>query len=112
MAWSLLVAPAAEDVGLAWTRPRPVAGGPHHRGRPPALQILGTKPGSRLVSSVFLMCLPGEVVIEGDCVINPQPGAKDLADIAIQSAASLYSRRVRRVSAPEYSATRSFRPCA
>ena len=54
----------------------------------PALQILGTKPGSRLVSSVFFMCLPQEVVIYGDCAINPQPGAEDLADIAIQSAAS------------------------
>jgi len=54
----------------------------------PALQILGTGPGSRLVSSVFFMCLPDEVVIYGDCAINPQPGAEDLADIAIQSAAS------------------------
>jgi phosphate acetyltransferase len=52
------------------------------------LQILGTMPGSRLVSSVFFMCLPDEVVIYGDCAINPQPGADDLADIAIQSAAS------------------------
>jgi phosphate acetyltransferase len=54
----------------------------------PALQILGTMPGSRLVSSVFFMCLPDEVVIYGDCAINPQPGADELADIAIQSAAS------------------------
>ncbi len=54
----------------------------------PALQILGTKPGSRLVSSVFFMCLPDEVVIYGDCAINPRPGAEDLADIAISSAAS------------------------
>src|ERR1022692_3687120 len=34
------------------------------------------------------MCLPDEVVIYGDCAINPQPDAEDLADIAIQSAAS------------------------
>ena len=54
----------------------------------PALQILGTKPGSRLVSSIFFMCLPDQVVIYGDCAINPQPNAEDLADIAIQSAAS------------------------
>jgi phosphate acetyltransferase len=54
----------------------------------PALQILGTKPGSRLVSSIFFMCLPDQVLIYGDCAINPQPSAKDLADIAIQSAAS------------------------
>jgi len=54
----------------------------------PALQILGTKPGSRLVSSVFFMCLPDEVIIYGDCAINPKPDAEDLADIAIASAAS------------------------
>jgi phosphate acetyltransferase len=54
----------------------------------PALQILGAKPGVRLVSSIFFMCLPDEVVIYGDCAINPQPDAEDLADIAIQSAAS------------------------
>jgi len=54
----------------------------------PALQIIGTRPGSRLVSSVFFMCLPDEVVIYGDCAINPQPDARELADIAVQSAAS------------------------
>jgi len=54
----------------------------------PALQILGTRPGSRLVSSVFFMCLPDEVVVYGDCAIKPEPDAEDLADIAIQSAAS------------------------
>jgi phosphate acetyltransferase len=54
----------------------------------PALQILGTREGCRLVSSVFFMCLPEEVVVYGDCAINPLPGADDLADIAIQSAAS------------------------
>jgi phosphate acetyltransferase len=57
----------------------------------PALQILGTRPGTRLVSSVFFMCLPDEVVVYGDCAINPQPSAEDLADIAIQSAASTWS---------------------
>ena len=54
----------------------------------PALQIIGTKPGVRLVSSIFFMCLPDQVVIYGDCAINPQPDAGDLADIAIQSAES------------------------
>jgi len=54
----------------------------------PALQIIGPKPGARLVSSVMFMCLPDEVVVYGDCAINPQPDAEDLADIAIQSAAS------------------------
>jgi len=57
----------------------------------PALQILGTKPDTRLVSSVFFMCLPDEVVVYADCAINPQPSAEDLADIAIQSAASTRS---------------------
>ncbi len=54
----------------------------------PALQILGIRPGCRLVSSIFFMCLPDQVVVYGDCAINPQPSAADLADIAIQSAAS------------------------
>lgn len=57
----------------------------------PALQIVGTKPGSRLVSSVFFMCLPDEVIVYGDCAINPRPSAEDLADIAIQSTASARS---------------------
>lgn len=54
----------------------------------PALQILRTKEGARLVSSVFFMCLPDEVLVYGDCAINPNPNVDELADIAIQSAAS------------------------
>jgi phosphate acetyltransferase len=54
----------------------------------PALQVLGTAPTARLVSSVFFMCLPDEVVIYGDCAVNPDPDAGQLADIAVQSAAS------------------------
>lgn len=54
----------------------------------PALQILGTQADAKLVSSVFFMCLPDDVVVYGDCAINPDPDAEELADIAIQSADS------------------------
>lgn len=52
----------------------------------PALQIIKTKPGSALVSSVFFMCMEEQVLVYGDCAINPDPNAQELADIAIQSA--------------------------
>ncbi|HYO86513.1 MAG TPA: phosphate acetyltransferase [Dermatophilaceae bacterium] len=54
----------------------------------PAMQIIGTKPGAKLVSSVYFMGLPDEVVTYSDCAINPNPNAAELADIAIQSADS------------------------
>jgi phosphate acetyltransferase len=54
----------------------------------PALELIRVAEGARLVSSVLFMCLPDQVVVYGDCAINPDPGAADLADIALQSAAS------------------------
>lgn len=54
----------------------------------PALQLIKTAPGAKVVSSVFFMCLPDQVVLYGDCAVNPDPDAESLADIAIQSAES------------------------
>ena len=51
----------------------------------PALQIIKTKPGFSIVSSVFFMCLD-KVLVYGDCAVNPNPNAKELAEIAISSA--------------------------
>lgn len=54
----------------------------------PALQIIKTKPGVSVVSSVFFMCLSDRVSVMGDCAVNPNPNAEELAEIAISSAAS------------------------
>jgi phosphate acetyltransferase len=54
----------------------------------PALQLIKTKPGVSVVSSVFFMCLSDRVSVMGDCAVNPNPNAKQLSEIAISSAQS------------------------
>jgi phosphate acetyltransferase len=52
----------------------------------PAFEIIGTAPGISTVSSVFLMCLPDQVLAYGDCAIVRDPTVEELADIAISAA--------------------------
>ncbi len=54
----------------------------------PAMQMIKCAPTQRLISSIFFMCLPNQVMVFGDCAINQNPTAEQLAEIAIQSADS------------------------
>jgi phosphate acetyltransferase len=57
----------------------------------PAFEIIKTKPGISIVSSVFFMCLSSKVLVYGDCAVNPNPNADQLAAIAISSAQTAQS---------------------
>ena len=52
----------------------------------PVLQLIRTKPGVSLASSVFFMCMPEQVIVYGDCALVANPSAEELADIAVTSA--------------------------
>ena len=54
-----------------------------------ALQAIGLEPGRRLLSSCFLMSLPdGRELIYSDAGVVPDPGPRQLAEIAVAAAAS------------------------
>jgi phosphate acetyltransferase len=78
----------------------------------PALQLIKTRADAKLISSIFFMLLPNQVAIYGDCAINPDPNAAELADIALQSAASAEAFGIEaRVAMLSYSTGTSGKGC-
>src|SRR5690554_7728726 len=74
----------------------------------PAMQLIRTAPTAKLVSSVFFMGLPDQVLLYGDCAVNPDPNAEELADIAIQSAESALAMGISpRIAMVSYSTGKS-----
>ena len=58
----------------------------------PALQLIKTKPGNKIVSSCFIMVREtvgdADVLAMGDCAINIKPTEDELVEIAVESAAT------------------------
>ena len=52
----------------------------------PALQILGTKPGVKTVSGLYVMVLQKRLLFFADCTVNERPSPEQLAEIAINTA--------------------------
>jgi phosphate acetyltransferase len=74
----------------------------------PAFEFIRTRPDCSIVSSVFFMCLEDRVLVYGDCAVNPNPTAEQLADIAISSAATAAMFRIEpRVAMLSYSSGES-----